>query len=1322
MIATLFISTLLMATITRVQSQGLSAGYPPTDQPVAPVPEWTARYLTNSSAVIPDIPVNLQQLPKVDWSKDIQQCRSQRKTWALTFDDGPGTYTPIVLDALARANGKATFFVVGSRIAQGSQFQATLRRIARDGHQIGIHTWSHTALTTLTNEQIVAEMMWTARAIRELTGVFPRYMRPPYGDIDDRVRAVLGTMGFIPVIWNHDTNDWVLQTYPDTPDNFTPTNVTRSFQNWISTNPNNIISLQHDLYQYAAGATPAVVQAVQRAGYRLATVAGCLQGQGAYFGRNATIPRPAGPGRSLTRSTDGVAAPTDSGSVVPPASSTAVGGGGVPAPTPTPTPTVVGGVTTGMGWRTPTGSLTGVAVTATTTQRPGSSSSSKPTKMCSIATRIFSASVLMLSSSVIICGSTSWSDGVVGALGYHPPSSTHHHPQLTSLGAPVSLLHGQPPITPTTTTQSPTPTSPIPSAFEQHGYTPAITLPSIPTSPPPRPPPPSTSTSTDRKRSSIIGSLGFLTSFLVPPSSLRPASPPPLPAPSHIPVPVQQQQYNHHHHQQNQQDARMKSDMLQLLTDDSETDVVITVGSDRVELRAHRLILGVRSLYFRRLFAAERERSSGRVKETGDGRETPVSVGSGGSGLGGKGAGQLPRSSDGKTMVDLTFLDPDAFRIILRYLYTAAPLDEATDPSSNDWRLVLACYTSSIFLDIPERCQTYHNTFVSIFSRYSLSKRHADECKEMWTELDQLGLEDLLVSCTPYFWQLFGSSDDNNSNNLCGERTHLIAGMLTVGKRLECLVRIVNAIPAHLEPPIGKFRLVKGWLMAHAGLEEEAQTVCLDMFGPPVRMASLGSEDALDHEMRTTSGSRIGLHRIQDPNFGALESNGFEEDDDNNQNNYSGGSQFIGSPPQSPTFHISANIGKSKKRESFLSNSSSSNGGGRHQRKAAIAGGYPSNQPGDRQSYSSNGSNTTIHNNNNHNNMPNPHSPPTSTPHQHHHHFHPALSLLDLSGITATEIASEIEPSHLLSPHHLLQLYKSAALEKEFTPFFAPLPCGLAGKRYMTFNRKTKSVTIQAPKGHSRSLTYVSMEALSWGSGSMWSSLMAASNGQIQQGGGGGGRGVFRWTVVPLSGVGKVGIGVAGDGMSTGGSTGEGGEFGLSGILGGLSIQTGVGVSGGGGGASTPPLTTTTTGTFSPFSGSRPTSPTSFFPITTTTTTTMVGASPSNPPASRCLSPLGFAHPDLELPISPLSTPRLIGEDGGWSLRSDGTLHIGRIFVGRLPGGVTFTRGTPVTVNLDMDSRTLSYTVGSTECGVAFRNLPGKKEKGKRLGYNKMQT
>ena len=74
----------------------------------------------------------------------------------------------------------ATFFVVGSRVVEKPDI---LREEYMSGHEISVHTWSHRRLTTLTTEQIVAELGFTREAIKQVLGVTPTTMRPPQGDI-----------------------------------------------------------------------------------------------------------------------------------------------------------------------------------------------------------------------------------------------------------------------------------------------------------------------------------------------------------------------------------------------------------------------------------------------------------------------------------------------------------------------------------------------------------------------------------------------------------------------------------------------------------------------------------------------------------------------------------------------------------------------------------------------------------------------------------------------------------------------------------------------------------------------------------------------------------------------------------------------------------------------------------------------------------------------------------------------------------------------------------------------------------------------------------
>jgi len=99
----------------------------------------------------------------------------------LTYDDGPGFYTTQLLDYLDSVNLKSTFFVVGSRALS---FPTILQSEYLKQHQVAVHTWSHPPLTTLSNEQIIAEFGWTKKIMQDVLGVTPNMMRPPFGDIE----------------------------------------------------------------------------------------------------------------------------------------------------------------------------------------------------------------------------------------------------------------------------------------------------------------------------------------------------------------------------------------------------------------------------------------------------------------------------------------------------------------------------------------------------------------------------------------------------------------------------------------------------------------------------------------------------------------------------------------------------------------------------------------------------------------------------------------------------------------------------------------------------------------------------------------------------------------------------------------------------------------------------------------------------------------------------------------------------------------------------------------------------------------------------------
>lgn len=121
-----------------------------------------------------------------------------------TFDDGPSKASLKLLDAL---ENKSTFFVLGINTVNNPD---VYHEIMKRDHLLGSHSWSHKFLPSLTNEEIIAQIEWSIWAMNATGGHYPKWFRPPYGGIDDRVRAITRQFGLQAVLWDHDSFDWSL--------------------------------------------------------------------------------------------------------------------------------------------------------------------------------------------------------------------------------------------------------------------------------------------------------------------------------------------------------------------------------------------------------------------------------------------------------------------------------------------------------------------------------------------------------------------------------------------------------------------------------------------------------------------------------------------------------------------------------------------------------------------------------------------------------------------------------------------------------------------------------------------------------------------------------------------------------------------------------------------------------------------------------------------------------------------------------------------------------------------------------------------------------
>src|SRR5437016_13899213 len=178
---------------------------------------------------------------------------------AMTFDDGPSaTLTPKLLDILAAHHIKATFFVIGENVVEHPEIVA---RAAREGHEIGNHSWSHPNFGKMSDEGVRGQVQRTDDAIKDATGTRPILLRPPYGSITARQkRWIHDQFGYQIILWDVDPYDWKRPG---------PSVVRNRILK--ETQPGSIV-LSHDIHPGTIEAMPSTFDALEAKGFRFVTV------------------------------------------------------------------------------------------------------------------------------------------------------------------------------------------------------------------------------------------------------------------------------------------------------------------------------------------------------------------------------------------------------------------------------------------------------------------------------------------------------------------------------------------------------------------------------------------------------------------------------------------------------------------------------------------------------------------------------------------------------------------------------------------------------------------------------------------------------------------------------------------------------------------------------------------------------------------------------------------------------------------------------------------------------------------------------------------
>ena len=125
---------------------------------------------------------------------------------ALTFDDGPdANSTPLFLDELARLDGHATFFLLGSQVEANAD---VAKRIVADGHEVAVHGWTHRPHLLRTPWAVRTDVERACTVITAITGETPRFWRPPNGIVTGGGLVAARQLGLRPVLWTADGQDW----------------------------------------------------------------------------------------------------------------------------------------------------------------------------------------------------------------------------------------------------------------------------------------------------------------------------------------------------------------------------------------------------------------------------------------------------------------------------------------------------------------------------------------------------------------------------------------------------------------------------------------------------------------------------------------------------------------------------------------------------------------------------------------------------------------------------------------------------------------------------------------------------------------------------------------------------------------------------------------------------------------------------------------------------------------------------------------------------------------------------------------------------------
>lgn len=182
---------------------------------------------------------------------------------ALTFDDGPSqANTTRILDVLEVNGAKATFFVIGSLLAENAD---VTRRAKEMGCEIGNHTFGHKSWVDLSEQEICRQIAQADAVIERELGVKAALLRVPGGRCCGHASLAARPI----ILWSVDTEDW---RYATEKGGNTAANRRAVIREATEHIRDGDIILMHDIYALTAQCCETIVPNLRAQGFRLVTV------------------------------------------------------------------------------------------------------------------------------------------------------------------------------------------------------------------------------------------------------------------------------------------------------------------------------------------------------------------------------------------------------------------------------------------------------------------------------------------------------------------------------------------------------------------------------------------------------------------------------------------------------------------------------------------------------------------------------------------------------------------------------------------------------------------------------------------------------------------------------------------------------------------------------------------------------------------------------------------------------------------------------------------------------------------------------------------